>query len=81
MTFRQAEKKFHNAVAEWAKADQECSRLYVLWSNACDRRKKLAAEKNDAWSEKEMARTEQNARLKAHVQRAKRPRVNQQIRR
>lgn len=42
---------FDKLVDEWAAADKECSRLYMLWNEACIRRRRLARAKNQAWRE------------------------------
>lgn len=50
------EDRFQKAVKAWAKADQECSRSFAVWNDACERRKRLAVEKNAAWVELEKSR-------------------------
>jgi hypothetical protein len=42
---------FDKTVAEWAAADAECTRLYMLWNEACEHRRRLARAKNQAWRE------------------------------
>jgi hypothetical protein len=42
---------FEKCVREWAEADKECTRLYMLWDEACARRRRLAQAKNQAWRE------------------------------
>lgn len=42
---------FDKTVAEWAAADAECRRLYMLWNEAQIRQRKLAKLKNQAWRE------------------------------
>jgi hypothetical protein len=52
------ERYFNQLVHDWAEADRECGRTYVLWQSACDRRERLAALKNSAYEELEAARSE-----------------------
>ncbi len=59
MTVSTKQTHFNRLVADWADADQECGRLYVLWTVAVERRLRLAIAKNDAWGELEMAKAEQ----------------------
>lgn len=42
---------YQKCVSEWADADRECSRLYGLWQEASERRRRLAKLKNAAWRE------------------------------
>lgn len=47
---------FEKLTDEWAAADKECSRLYLLWNEACTVRRRLARAKNQAWREMNAAR-------------------------
>ena len=49
---------FENALDAWCKADAECSRLYLLWSEACQHRVMMAVKKNNAWDKLNAANTE-----------------------
>lgn len=40
---------FDMAIDDWAAADVECSRLYLLWQEAIQRRKRAVAHKRAAW--------------------------------
>jgi len=50
------EDNFEKLIDEWASADKECTRLYMLWNEACQRRRRLARLKNQAWREMNAAR-------------------------
>jgi hypothetical protein len=51
---------FEKLVDEWAAADKECGRLYILWNEACQRRQRLARAKNRAWHETTAAKANAN---------------------
>lgn len=56
-----AKQKFSRLVTEWDRAERDCREAYVSWQVACRRREELAAKKNNAWGELEMARAEATA--------------------
>lgn len=42
---------FHKLSVAWAKADEECRRTFSIWDDACQRRRRLVVQKNEAWKE------------------------------
>jgi hypothetical protein len=57
---------FERLVDEWAAADKECQRLHSLWNDACERRRKLARAKNEAWRRMNSARVAEYDRKHAN---------------
>ena len=58
MTLETKQRYFERLVRDWAKADKECGRAYLLWQAACERRLQAAIAKNNAYGELQMARAE-----------------------
>lgn len=58
---------FEGLVEEWATADKECQRLHGLWNEACERRRKLARAKNEAWRKMNAARVAEYDRKRANT--------------
>lgn len=56
MSIKAAETYFTACVEEWHLADRECQRTFAIWNDACERRVRLAAKKNAAYEELEIAR-------------------------
>lgn len=53
----ESEEKYHSlCVRRWARADEECRRLYALWQAANAEREGLAVVKNNAWKGLQEAR-------------------------
>lgn len=58
MTFEEADRYYRHCIQEWARADDDCRRYFLLWETAKHRQELLAVTKNNAWGDREMARAE-----------------------